>query len=222
MVDKPYNDLGFTVKDKLIILVEAQADWSYNILLRLLMYFVETLNNYIESKDLDVHSPGKLPIPEPEFYVIYTGDRQVPPTISFGDVFGWKNLDLTARVISSEDERDIIGQYIIFAHVFDAQVRKYGRVKEAIEETLRICRDRGVLKEYLDAHEKEVLTVMMSMFDQEKSVKRYGQRMAREEKIRTLVDLVEDGTLALAKAAEKMGMTTEEFKEAVEQLKVTV
>ena len=179
-------------------------------------------HHHIESKDLDVHSPGKLPIPETEFYVIYTGDRQVPPTISFGDVFGWKNLDLTARVISSEDERDIIGQYIIFAHVFDAQVRKYGRVKEAIEETLRICRDRGVLKEYLDAHEKEVLTVMMSMFDQEKSVKRYGQRMAREEKIRTLVDLVEDGTLALAKAAEKMGMTTEEFKEAVEQLKVTV
>lgn len=133
-----------------------------------------------------------------------------------------ENLDLTARVIISEDERDIIGQYIIFVHVFDAQVRKYGRVKEAIEETLRICRDRGVLKEYLDAHEKEVLTVMMSMFDQEKSVKRYGQRMAREEKIRTLVDLVEDGTLALAKAAEKMGMTTEEFKEAVEQLKVTV
>ena len=133
-----------------------------------------------------------------------------------------ENLDLTARVIISEDERDIIGQYIIFVHVFDAQVRKYGRVKEAIEETLRICRDRGVLKEYLDAHEKEVLTVMMSMFDQEKSVKRYGQRMAREEKIRTLVDLVEDGTLALAKATEKMGMTTEEFKEAVEQLKVTV
>ena len=49
-------------------------------------------HHHIESKDLDVHSPGKLPIPEPEFYVIYTGDRQVPPTISFGDVFGWKTL----------------------------------------------------------------------------------------------------------------------------------
>ena len=222
MVDKPYNDLGFTVKDKLIILVEAQADWSYNILLRLMMYFIETLNGYIDGKGLDIHSPSKLSIPEPEFYVIYTGNRVVPPTISFAEVFGWKSLDLTARVISSEDERDIIGQYIIFAHVFDAQVKKYGRVKKAIEETLRICRDRGVLKEYLDAHEKEVLTVMMSMFDQEKSIQRYGQRMAREARLLAFAEMVEKNKLTVGDAAEALGMTVEEFQEAVEQLKVTV
>ena len=222
LVDKPYNDLGFTVKDKRIILVEAQSEWSYNILLRLLMYFVETLRDYLDSMDLDVHSPGKLAVPEPEFYVIYTGNRDVPPVISFKEVFGWANLDLIARVINSENENDIIGQYIIFAHVFDAQVKKYGRVKKAIEETLRICRDRGVLKEYLDAHGKEVLTVMLSMFDQERSIRLYGDRREKEGAIRTLADLVEEGTLSEEKAAEKMGMTVDEFNNAVEQLKAPV
>ena len=37
LLDKPYNDLGLFVRDKLLILVEAQATWSVNILIRLLV-----------------------------------------------------------------------------------------------------------------------------------------------------------------------------------------
>lgn len=38
VVDKPYNDLGFTVRDRLLVLVEAQSTWYYNILIRMLLY----------------------------------------------------------------------------------------------------------------------------------------------------------------------------------------
>ena len=75
---------------------------------------------------------------------------------------------------------DIIGQYIIFCHVFDAQTKKYGRTREAVLETLRICRDRNVLKDYLKKREKEVFNIMIELFNQEHAVQAYGN--AREKK----------------------------------------
>ena len=65
------------MKDKLLVLVEAQSSWSYNILLRLLMYFVNSLLGLIkEHEDGDVHSTARIPLPIPEFYVIYTEDKK--------------------------------------------------------------------------------------------------------------------------------------------------
>lgn len=40
LTDNLYNDLGFTVGDRLIILVEAQSTWTVNILVRALLYLL--------------------------------------------------------------------------------------------------------------------------------------------------------------------------------------
>lgn len=237
IVDKPYNDLGFTVKGRLLVLVEAQSTWSYNILVRLLLYFADTLQGIIgENENWDIHNTGKLPLPVPEFYVIYTGERKkVPEGISLRkDFFQDANapIDLEARVISTESTDDIIGQYIIYAHVYDQQVKQHGRDRKAAEETVRICKDRGVLREYLEAHEKEVINSMIMLFEQEEAVKRYGNRRAAEaraegrtEGINTgmviaYANLVADGTFTAEQAAKKLGMTEEAFEEAVQALNV--
>ena len=229
IVDKPYNDLGFTVKDKQLVLVEAQSTWSYNILVRLLLYFADTLLGIIkEHENWDIHDTARLPLPVPEFYVIYTGERKtVLPIISIRKDF-FRNdavpIDLEARVISTESTDDIIGQYILYAHVYDRQVQIYGRTRQAAEETVRICKDRGILKEYLEAHEKEVINSMIMLFEQEEAVKRYGNRMrseGRDEgKIAAYAEMVADGTLTIEQAAKKLGMTVDEYKKAVDALKV--
>ena len=41
-----YNDLGFSVKDKIFILTEAQTTWSVNIVIRMFMYLAETYHAY--------------------------------------------------------------------------------------------------------------------------------------------------------------------------------
>ena len=75
---------------------------------------------------------------------------------------------------------DVSGQYIVFSHVMDEQIKKYGRVREAALETIRICRDRNVLKKDLKEWEKEVFNIMIELFNQESAVKEYGDEM--EEK----------------------------------------
>lgn len=73
-----YNDLGFQVRDKLILLVEAQSTFSPNIPLRMLMYLAKTYNEYIEEHQLSLYREKKVSIPRPELYVIYTGEKEAP------------------------------------------------------------------------------------------------------------------------------------------------
>ena len=55
-----YNDLGFQVRDKLILLVEAQSTFSPNIPLRMLMYLAKTYNEYIEEHQLSLYREKKV------------------------------------------------------------------------------------------------------------------------------------------------------------------
>lgn len=68
-------------------------------------------------------------------------------------------------IVSEETgEGDIINQYVIFTKVCNEQVKLYGRTKKALLETIRICKDRNVLKEYLESREKEVMGIMMVLY----------------------------------------------------------
>jgi hypothetical protein len=60
------------------------------------------------------------------------------------------------RVVSYESGTDdIINQYIVFCKVFDDQRKLYGLTEQAVKETIRICKDKNVLREYLESREKE-------------------------------------------------------------------
>lgn len=188
LFNRTYNDMGILVKNKLIILIEAQSTWSINILIRVLLYLASTYHDYIHDNGKIVYSSTKLEIPEPEFYIIYTGDKKIEKDfISLREDF-FENpnakLDLTARVIHVENKDDIIGQYIIFCHVFDEQRKIHGYSKATIENTIRICQNSNVLREYLESRKKEVIDIMFTLFSQEYATEAYG----REQKIQGVVE----------------------------------
>lgn len=179
-----YNDLALMVKDKLIIFVEAQSTWSINILVGLLLYLSATYHDYIIGNNLNVYGSKKMNIPEPEFYVIYTGRQKIDKDIISLRQDFWNDpdakLDILARVIHSENKHDIIGQYIIFTHILDEQIKIHGRKRIAAENTIRICQDNDVLREYLEGLKKEVVPTMMLLFDQDYVTEMYARE--REEK----------------------------------------
>jgi len=108
---------------------------------------------------------------------IYTGNRgRKPDTISLSkEFFDGADIDIEvkAKVIYENDTEDIINQYIIFCKIFDEQRRLYGMSEQTVKETIRICKDRNILKEYLTGREKEVVTIMMSLFDDEQIMRTY-------------------------------------------------
>ena len=196
LVNDLYNDLGFRVGSRLIILAEAQSSWSPNILIRAFLYLATTYQKYIDDRKLDTYNSKKVEIPKPELYVIYTGNRKTRPKelqLSkefFPDATNLA-LDVKVKMIYGDNKDDILGQYVLFTKVYDEQRKLYGRTRKAIEETIRICKERDVLKEYFESREGEVVTMMMTLFDHEQIMKNHDATLIRNEQEKAIITLVQ-------------------------------
>ena len=58
---------------------------------------------------------------------------------------------------------------------------------------------------------------MIMLFEQEEATRRHTNRLVTEARLKTYAELVDDGKLTTAEAAERMHMTVEEFKAAVQE-----
>jgi hypothetical protein len=187
LIDQQYNDLGMTVRGTLLVLLEAQATWTMNIIIRILLYLAFTWNRIIEETNQNRYGSKKLKLPKPEFYVVYTGSRKERPKwIHLSNEFLEGNtefLEMNVRILYGDNKGDIISQYIDFTIVYQAQVSLYGRTRKAILETIQICKDKNILKDYLASREKEVIDIMMSLFDQERAMEQYGNDKKEEGRL---------------------------------------
>ena len=76
MTDGIYNDLGFRRGDRLLILVEAQATWTENIIIRSLMYLMTTYQDYFRKTNQNIYKKAKVTFPKPELYVVFQERRR--------------------------------------------------------------------------------------------------------------------------------------------------
>jgi len=205
LVDADYNDLGFSVGNRLMILIESQSTWTLNIIIRALMYLIQTYHDYFKRTNQNLYGSKKVNMPIPELYMIFTGERKnIPDTISLSKEFFDEAkiaIDAEVKVLYQENEKDIIGQYIIFSKVYNEQRKLYGKTKQAVTETIRICKDRNVLKEYLESKEQEVVDIMMTLFDDEQILKAYAKDIEdnkeRETERKTAERMIKMGKLSL-------------------------
>lgn len=221
LVNTLYNDLGFLVKDRFIMLVEAQSGWNPNITLRMMFYLSETYRRYLHDTVQSEHSGTRVKLPKPDLYVVYSGNADVPDVVSFSEDFfnGDSPVDIKVKVLNKSDET-ICGQYIGFCKVFNEQRRLHDNKIICVKETIRICIERGYLATYLKTHEKEATTMMSELFDEEYLRGQYNKSRDKEMLaegrvdgiLSTLADLVKKGLLTLSQAAEQANMSVSEFE----------
>jgi len=202
LTDNLYNDLGIMVgNNKLLLLLEAQSSWTVNILIRILLYLAQSYHEYFERTSQSLYKSKKVKMPKPELYVIYAGNKgRKPDTISLSqEFFNGEDIDIEikVKVIYESDEDNIINEYIIFCKVFNEQVKEHGMTKQAVTETIRICKDRNILKQYLCSKEVEVVTIMMSLFDDKQIMKTYAKDMARETTKRNAMTMLKKGRISV-------------------------
>ena len=184
-----HNDLGILIKDRLMVFVEAQSSWSPNIVIRLASYAIQSMMDYFREHDVYLYSTTKVECPRIELYAVFSCEQEnMPKTLSLCDEFypdGGCDLNATVHVLHfNEGKTDIINQYIMFCRVFNDQLKKYGYSPKTIQETLRICKDKGILAEYIKKMEGEIMDIMTYMFDEENNKRLFGleQQKIGEEK----------------------------------------
>lgn len=236
LTDGMYNDLGFMAGDRLMILVEAQSTWTMNIIIRALMYLAQSYHDYFDREGMDLYGSRKVKLPKPELYVIYTGERAAKPeVISLAEEFFQGEdcaVEVKVKMIYGDDswktpvsedepEKDIISQYITFTKVYNEQRKLYQRTRKAIMETIRICKDRNVLREYLESREKEVVDIMMTLFDEERIMQIYVANKEKEAAEKATKEATQETAKKTAERMLKAGkLTAEEIAEYCPELSI--
>ena len=77
----------------------------------------------------------------------------------------------------------------------DIEIKEHGMTKQAVTETIRICKDRNILKQYLSSKEVEVVTIMMSLFDDEQIMRTYEKDIKRETLIEKSILMLKKGKI---------------------------
>ena len=202
LTDNLYNDLGIMAgNNRLLLLLEAQSTWTVNILIRILLYLAQSYHEYFERTSQSLYKSKKVKMPKPELYVIYTGNKgRKPDAISLSkEFFDGADIDveIKAKVIYESDKDNIINEYIVFCKIFNEQIKDHGMTKQAVTETIRICKDRNILKHYLSSKEVEVVTIMMSLFDDEQIMKTYMKDIKRETLMENAKHMLKMGKLTI-------------------------
>ena len=232
-----YNDLGFRVKDEIIILMEAQTTYTTNIVLRILFYLSETLKNYIidssENKNLnELYNTKPRIIPKIKLFVVYTGDKMMQDhDLHLKDVMVENDIisdiDMKVRVLCTGNKSSILGQYILFTQVYSKQKKECKDIETAVKNTIEICMNDEILKEYLDYRKMEVQEMITAFTTQEEAFESFlkdevkagekrGRKEGREEgreegKMDTLINFFKNG-VGLDIISKSVEMSIDEVK----------
>jgi len=180
------NDISFEIGGKLVVLVEHQSTINPNIPLRMLLYIARVYEKIIKG-DRNIYASKRMTIPYVEFYALYVGTAPCPDvyTMRLSDLFespeslgldakDFPALEIVVKVININHGRNAgivekcktLGWYSAFiakAREFEAEV---GDRTEAIRRAVVYCRDRDILKEFLEKHGTEVLNMLTQEWDQ--------------------------------------------------------
>jgi len=169
LYDTLMNDISFTVNDKLVVLVEHQSTICLNMPLRMLLYIARWYERY--TKESDIYRQKIIPIPRPEFIVLYNGEADMPSDsmelnladsyLESGDIC--LNLKVQVRNINKGRNPEFARQSPTLNgyETFTAIARECVRVKkmtleEAIDTATEECIKSGLLVKYLKLYRTEV------------------------------------------------------------------
>lgn len=127
-------------------------------------------------------------LPAPEFYVVYTGNKECGDYMHLTDAFPeeYRNssfLNLDIKVIKDEDKNNILGGYIAFVKKAEKLKRTQGYTfTEALKEAVAWCREENILAGFMEERSEEMMELMLEEWNIEDAIK-YNREEGREEGI---------------------------------------
>ena len=169
------NDVSCLVDNKIIVLAEHQSTINENMPLRFLQYIARLYEKLQTPTDRYLRKLSK--IPTPEFYVFYNGVEDYPETITLklSDAFMTKPdslpLELEVKVYNINKSKGAevlsrcktLDEYSLFVE----EVRRQTELdpENGFTNAVKICIEKGILKEYLQRKAREVINMLIAEYD---------------------------------------------------------
>lgn len=193
------NDITANFEDKLLIFGEHQSTINENMPVRSLMYAGRTYEKIIPIRMR--YKKEQIMLPKPEFYTFYNGtedwitDGELKLSDAFMNLDAKENpaLELIVRVININTDKgsEVLKKCPVLYDYsrFIETVRKYDiNDTEKLRKAINECKAKGILKEYLERKESEVINMLTAEYSYEEDIAvqreesfQQGERKGRQE-----------------------------------------
>ena len=169
------NDVSCLVDNKIIVLAEHQSTINENMPLRFLQYIARLYEKLQAPADRYLRKLSK--IPTPELYVFYNGREDYPEmiTLKLSDAFITKPeqmpLDLEVKVYNINKSKGAevlsrcktLDEYSLF--IEEVRIQTQLDPENGFTNAVKICIEKGILKEYLQRKSREVINMLIAEYD---------------------------------------------------------
>ena len=183
------NDVSCLVDNKIIVLAEHQSTINENMPLRFLQYIARLYEKLQAPADRYLRKLSK--IPTPEFYVFYNGLEDYPEStmLKLSDAFMTKldtlPLELEVKVYNINKSKGsevlsrckTLDEYSLF--VEEVRVQTQRDPENGFTNAVKICIEKGILKEYLQRKSREGINMLLAEYDYDTDI-----AVQREESLR--------------------------------------
>ena len=183
------NDVSCLVDNKIIVLAEHQSTINENMPLRFLQYIARLYEKLQAPTDRYLRKLSK--IPTPEFYVFYNGLEDYPETtvLKLSDAFITNPhippLELEVKVYNINKSKGAavlnrckpLDEYSLFVEEVRTQTQL--DPENGFTNAVKICIEKGILKEYLQRKSREVINMLVAEYDYDTDI-----AVQREESLR--------------------------------------
>ena len=169
------NDVSCLVDNKIVVLAEHQSTINENMPLRFLQYIARLYEKLQAPTDRYLRKLSK--IPTPEFYVFYNGLEDYPKTtvLKLSDAFittpEQAPLELIVQVYNINTSKGAqilsrckaLDEYSLF--VEEVRIQTQRDSENGFTNAVKICIEKGILKEYLQRKSREVINMLVAEYD---------------------------------------------------------
>ena len=203
------NDVSWEINGKLIVLVEHQSTVNNNMPFRCLEYVTRIYEGIVPVKQRYAEKVFK--IPNPDFYVVYVGNKEQPPEyeLRLSDAFYQKDsskLELVVKVknctnlnlLPIKGTCDILKEYCRFLEIVEKNYNKL-RPRASFKKAIEIAMEEGILIDYLDRKSREVINMLCAKYDYKMDIAVKKQEAFEDGLEKGLHQKAEEASIALLK-----------------------
>ena len=187
-----YNDICFTVRNRLIILVEHQSTLNENMPIRILLYLAEEYKRLLLRSEFSsaLYAAPLVKIPKPEFYIVYTGTDPCASVLKLSDAFldcpsgdinADSSIELTIPVLTAAEAKGILAEYFDIMNFIKAEASLNGSLETAVKDAIIKYQSGYEISDFIK-NQKGVYDILFEQISREELLRR---QLEANEKVLT-------------------------------------
>ena len=172
-----------------------QSTWNPNMPLRFLYYICEQFRKLVDAKKL--YQNARIKLPAPEFHVFYLDDNDTRESYRLKLSDAYRTADETVSLelivlchnIAYDSGKDLLQKsralhdYSLFVACVKKNIVRGMARASAIRAAMRYCQENDIMRDFLEAHESEVIDMVNFEWNQkdfEEAIREEGREEGRE------------------------------------------